>query len=229
MRTHVSVILALSLLAVLPAAADPLSDLDLLVSWMTGSFSSRAQAEADQDFWDIRLRMTPIWTDRSDGHWLYVEQAAASSLDQPYRQRVYHVVEVADGLFESSVMALPEPSMYVGDWRREEPLADLEPADLLDREGCSILMRRRGDAFIGGTLGRLCTSSLRGASYATSEVVITAEGVVSWDRGYDDSHAQVWGAVKAGYVFDRLNEEPEAPAAAPESAGEAPTGGSDEE
>jgi len=58
-------------------------------------------------------------------------------------------------------------------------------------------------AFAGSTLSRMCGSSLRGATWASSEVVITADGMVSWDRGWDDTGAQVWGAEKAGYRFDR--------------------------
>jgi CpeT protein len=77
-------------------------------------------------------------------------------------------------------------------WRREAPLADLGPDDLTEREGCTIYLLQRADgAFEGSTLGRLCTSTLRGATWATSEVVITADGMVSWDRGWNDDGEQV--------------------------------------
>ena len=79
------------------------------------------------------------------------------------------------------------------------------PSDLTERVGCTIYLKRRDDgAFEGSTLGRLCTSTLRGASWASSEVVITESGLVSWDRGWDEAGAQVWGAEKAGYRFDRI-------------------------
>jgi hypothetical protein len=206
MRGRVLFALALTLSVTMPLAADDPGDLELLASWLGGSFSSAAQAEADPEFFDIRLHMARIWDDRDDGYWLYVEQASADALDRPYRQRVYHLIEVAEGLFESRVLALPEPSRYVGAWRDEQPLADLSAHDLIDRPGCSILMRRRADSFIGGTLGALCTSTLRGAQYATSQVVITADSVTSWDRGFDGEDRQVWGATKGGYVFDRVQD-----------------------
>ena len=50
---------------------------------MTGNFSSAAQAEADSAYYDISLDMAPIWTDREDAGWLYVEQAVASMLTSP--------------------------------------------------------------------------------------------------------------------------------------------------
>lgn len=33
--------------------------------------------------------------------------------------------------------------------------------------------------------------------------------IESWDQGFDAEGEQVWGAVKAGYQFDRLPEEEE--------------------
>lgn len=180
------------------------ADLDRLAGWLRGAFSSAAQAAADEAYFDIRLRMSPIWPDREDGHWLYVEQAVASSLDAPYRQRVYRLREISPGLYESAVWALPDPDRMVGAWADPEAFAALAPADLEAREGCEILLRRQGDAFVGSTLGSLCPSGLRGARYATSDVRVRSDGLVSWDRGFAADGSQAWGARDGGYVFDRV-------------------------
>jgi hypothetical protein len=47
---------------------------------------------------------------------------------------------------------------------------------------------------------------LKGASYATSEVVIYSDKLISWDRGWNDEGKQVWGAQKGGYVFLKQKE-----------------------
>ena len=189
-----------------PAVAGDLED---LVTLMTGSFSSASQAAEDPDnFWDIRLEMAPIWTDRTDGFWLYVEQASAEKLDKPYRQRVYHVMQVEENLFASAVYSVPDPEAVIGAWKVKDPLSQWSPDDLEVREGCTVFLARDEDgSFSGSTRDKECTSTLRGASYATSEIVITTEGVASWDRGYDADDQQVWGAVKAGYVFLRTSPE----------------------
>ncbi len=210
--------LLLVLLASPAAAVDgtpPGEELRRLAGLMSGSFSSAAQAAADPDFRDIRLSMTPIWTTRGDAVWLYVEQAVAGSEAAPYRQRVYRLTQLDGDLFESRVYALPAPERVVGAWRQSEPLADLAPADLVERDGCAILMRRRGETYAGSTLGRLCASELRGAAYATAEVVLTAAEMRTWDRGFDDHGQQVWGAEKGPYVFVRVAAG--APAATPAS------------
>ena len=180
------------------------SDFEQLVQWMTGTFSSRQQSMTDPDFRHIVLHMARIWPQREDGVWLYVEQAVAESADRPYRQRVYHVRHVGEDLYASSVYTFDDPMSRAGAWRETSPLADLKPADLEPREGCTIYLQRRADgAFEGSTLGRLCGSELYGASWASSEVVITADGMVSWDRGWNDAGEQVWGAETGGYRFDR--------------------------
>lgn len=191
------------------AADDEASDLDLLTEWMTGTFSSAAQAAEDPEFFAVSLHMTPIWTDRQDGRWLYVEQAVSDAPDRPYRQRIYLVDEVAPGLFETRVYTLPDPVSVIGAWRMDVPLNNVNPDDLEEREGCSIVLRRRDETFIGSTLAWLCSSSLRGASYATSEVMITPDGMVSWDRGFSGDQKQVWGSVTGGYVLDRIVDDPE--------------------
>ena len=181
------------------------AELERLATWMTGSFSSQEQAAEDPSFFDIRLEMARIWPHRDDGPWLYVEQAAASSLDQPYRQRVYHLTQVDDNTFRSDVYTFDEPLRFAGAWKETLPLAELSPESLDLRKGCSIILHRVGaDAFEGSTQGHGCESMLRGAKYATSEVRITASEMYSWDRGFDSTGTQVWGAEEGGYVFKKL-------------------------
>jgi hypothetical protein len=193
---------ALLLVSACSALTPAPSDLDVLAGWMSGSFSSAAQAAADKDYRDIRLHMAPIWTTRTDGRWLYVEQAVAEKLDRPYRQRVYRVHEDGDELV-SDVYELPgDPLRFAGAWSNPLLLQDVGPEQLEPRTGCSIRLRRQPDgSFAGSTDGRSCPSDLRGASYATSEVVITAAMLTSWDRGFDASGKQVWGAEKGPYQF----------------------------
>lgn len=182
---------------------NPERNLRDLVEFMTGSFSSAAQAASQpDDYREILLHMVRIWPDRTDGYWLYVEQAAANDADRPYRQRVYRVTLRPEGGFESAVYLLPgDPLRFAGAWKERAKLESVSPADLVARTGCSIFLERQGERFIGATRGRDCPSDLRGATYATSEVEITATELRSWDRGFDANGKQVWGAEKGPYIF----------------------------
>lgn len=176
-----------------------------LAGWMTGCFSSAAQAAADPEYFEVRLVMVPIWQARDDGPWLYIEQAVASTLDQPYRQRVYHLVE-EDGGVRSEVFELPGDALdFAGAWRDVGAFEALAPADLTERTGCAVhLVATQPGRWSGSTLDDHCLSDFRGASYATSIISLTPDSIESWDRGFDAAGEQVWGAVKGGYVFERI-------------------------
>ena len=173
---------------------------------MAGSFTSAAQAAADSAYHAVTLHMVPIWRDRAgaDTTYLYVEQALASAPERPYRQRVYRVSPLPDGRWASAVYTLPDAGDYVGKWRTPAAFDALAPAALTEREGCTVFLARRPDgSFRGSTDARACGSTLRGATYATSEVTVRPGLVESWDRGYDADGRQVWGAEAGPYVFRR--------------------------
>jgi hypothetical protein len=68
------------------------------------------------------------------------------------------------GEIVSDVYAIPEPLRFAGAWRDEAPLAALSPDSLKLREGCAVVLRRtEHGVFKGGTVGKACASSLRGA------------------------------------------------------------------
>jgi len=200
-----------------PAKAEPAAitaEVEELVGLMAGSLSSRVQAQADPEYFDIRLHMLPIWTDRTDGRWLYVEQAVAVAQAEPYRQRVYRVSAKDDGTLESAVYELTEPLRFALAWKDPSKLDALRHEDLALKAGCEVLLRKAGPGrFVGATAEKACPSDLRGASWASSEVEITKDGVLSWDRGFDQAGAQVWGATKGGYAF--RPDDPEAPPVPP--------------
>ncbi|MBN8644130.1 MAG: chromophore lyase CpcT/CpeT [Planctomycetes bacterium] len=183
--------------------------LDVLASWMAGTFSSEAQSAQDPEhFLNVRLIMAPIWPERRDGRWLYVEQAMADKPDRPYRQRIYRVTSSDAKTFISEVYTLPgDPLGYAGAWQDPSKFNDLTPQLLTTRAGCEITLTwdEAKREFRGATGATSCPSDLRGASYATSEVTVRHDGLVSWDRGFDASGNQVWGATMGGYQFVKVS------------------------
>jgi CpeT protein len=179
-----------------------MNDLQVLYGYMQGSFSSQQQSKNDTDYYDIRLHMSPIWPESNNGKWLYVEQAMVSALDKPYRQRFYKLIQLADGSIESIVYTVSDPLRFAGAWKTPEMFEQLSVDSLELRDGCSIILRKLDDgSFKGSTNANNCPSNLRGATYATSEVVVQHDKMISWDRGFDSRDKQVWGAEKGGYIF----------------------------
>lgn len=181
-------------------------DLEELKNRLEGTFDSHEQSQMDKSYFDIVLHMKEfdLKGKRPDGYWLYVEQAMAEKQDEPYRQRVYRVYREKDALV-SKVYELNEPLRFTGAWNDVSKLKKLTKDSLIEREGCAIYLNIDNEGnFYGSTPGKECTSSLKGAKYATSEVKIYPNLLISWDRGFDANDQQVWGAEKDGYKLRKF-------------------------
>ena len=201
-----------------PTVTMPSASVDEVAAWMVGDYSSAGQAAKDpSNYKAVVLHMAPIWRDRTDGRWIYVEQAMADAQDKPYRQRIYRIIPVPGGKVESVIYELPgNPLQWAGAWRDPARLNALDPGILSVRPGCAVVLGYAGPGVLqGSTNGRDCGSVLRGASYASSEVTLTATELNTWDRGYDAGGTQVWGSTKGPYRFMKESAAPAA-AAAPE-------------
>jgi CpeT protein len=204
--TTIFLVIMVTLTIAQPASVNR-KNLKKLAGAMAGEFNNNQQADQDKSYYHIVLRMKPIWKDNPDGYWFYVEQAVTSSEDKPYRQRVYHLYIQDDTTIVSKVYELKDPTQYVGAWKDAQKLAGLTADSLVDRQGCAVYLHRgEKGVFKGSTPGKECLSSLRGASYATSEVTIYADRIISWDRGWNAEDQQVWGAEEGGYIFVKVKD-----------------------
>ena len=183
-------------------------ELGQLQNLMSGTFSSKAQAEVDSSFFSINLVMYPIWEDDRAAKWLYVEQAATANLRKPYRQRIYKLTKSDAVTYESKVYELPEPEKFIHGWEDKYEFASLKKSSLIERVGCSVFLKKDAEGcYSGSTDSNKCKSSLRGASYASSIVTVCKNEISSWDQGWDTNDTQVWGSENGAYIFDRIDED----------------------
>ncbi|MFP4847253.1 chromophore lyase CpcT/CpeT [Winogradskyella sp. PE311] len=180
------------------------SELKELFSLMQGSFDSEIQAEVDSSYYNIALHMYPIWEDK--GNFLYVEQALNSMQNKPYRQRIYEVTRNSDSTFSSAVYKLDVDSLWIGKWKTPKAFDSISLKDIALKEGCDVILSRVApNHFIGKTGDASCASTMRGASFARSEVEILEDKIMSWDRGFDAKGHYVWGAEKGAYIFNKID------------------------
>ena len=180
------------------------SELKELFALMQGSFTSEIQAEVDSTYYNISLYMYPIWENK--GHFLYVEQALTSTPKKPYRQRIYEVKRDSDSTFSSAIYKLDVDSLWIGKWKNPKAFDSISLNNIALKEGCEVILKRIApNQFIGKTGDDTCISTMRGASYARSEVEILEDKIISWDRGFDAHGEYVWGAEKAGYIFNKID------------------------
>ena len=180
------------------------SELKELFTLMQGSFNSEVQSQVDTSYYNISMHMYPIWEDK--GNFLYVEQALNSAQNKPYRQRIYELTRNSDSTFSSAIYKLGVDSLWIGKWKNPKAFDSIALKDIALKEGCDVILSRVApNLFIGKTGDTSCESTMRGASYARSEVEILEDKIISWDRGYDANGNYVWGAEKGGYIFNKLD------------------------
>ena len=180
------------------------NDVTELLELMQGSFNSRNQSLTDSNYYDITLHMYPIWGSKKN--FIYVEQSVSSMQEKPYRQRIYEIKRNSDSTFTSVIYKLPNDSLFIGAWRDTSLFRDLKISELTRLDGCEVILKNIGEKhYLGSTDEKSCPSVLYGASYATSEVEILNDKIISWDRGFDIDDNQIWGATNGGYVFNKIN------------------------
>jgi len=175
-----------------------------LFSMMQGSFNSQLQSEIDSTYFNISLHMYPIWKEK--GNYLYVEQALTTKQNKPYRQRVYEVTQLNDSMFSSAIYTIENDSLWIGKWKTPDAFDALPMEQISKKEGCQVVLKRINSEYFKGETGeKTCESTLYGASYATSEVEILSDKIISWDRGFNDKDEHIWGAEKGGYIFNKID------------------------
>jgi len=186
-----------------PAAAEP-DPAQELRRRLSGRFDSSAQAAEDPEHYKaVQLHTCVVLAPELGPRVLYIEQAMLEQVHAPYRQRLYVIEAGPGGSVVSRVFELRDPKPSVGLCDAPAGPRRFGADEVEERVGCRVELVRTGEAYRGGTTGKACTSSLAGASYATSEVSVTTRTIESWDRGFDARDRQVWGAQLGPYRFER--------------------------
>lgn len=196
------------LTAATAADAGPL--LDDYAGVTLGRFSSLAQHEADSRYDEVEARIVRIWPERTDGLWVYQEQAVLTrpgvsreaALAAPYFQRIGHIREMPDGTLRRANYVLKEPARFVG-LGAPGYAGPVPRPDDLGAEGCANTIRPVAAGHYIATTSD-CANSFRGAVSMLSLSITTRDTHANWDRGFDAQGRRVWGPESGGYVFRRL-------------------------
>jgi CpeT protein len=175
--------------------------------YLQGHFDSADQAATNGAYYAIELRMCEVDAPELGAMAIYVEQALAG--DEPYRQRIY-VIEDGDqpDVEARSVMyELTYPVPWTGFCDGESTSTGVVTSDYVSPlVGCDVTVAWDGETFSGGTFEDACLNDWGGATYATSEVTLSAARLDSWDQGWDADGNYVWGATAGPYQFVRRTE-----------------------
>jgi len=191
-------------LCVASAAAQAGDLLDDYVRLQAGEFTSEVQARQDARYQVAQWHIVEIWRAQDPKQrWLYTEAWLAGAKG-PYLQRITRVAQDGDASLVASRYTIPDPARFVGAYQDPGAFAKLRVGDLAALPGCEVTIVRAGAGrFEGGTAGDHCRANYKGAAYAVSTLVLTADGMTNWDRGFDAAGNLVWGPEAGGYQFRR--------------------------
>lgn len=190
-----------------PAAEEEVLDAAAeLEAQLVGTYDSSAQAKEDREFYDILLTMCPVELPELGERVLYVEQALHETPDEPYRQRFY-ALEAGDSenVAVSRIFEAERSRSLIGTCADPAAL-DVDADKITELAGCEVVLTWDGEAWTGGTIEDRCLNDYQGATYATSEIHLDDDALVSWDRGWTAEDEHIWGATSGGYIFDRTSE-----------------------
>ena len=183
-------------------SADSVDLAPMLAKQLSGTFNSEEQSNNDPSYYAIQLQTCAVNAPEIGKHVLYVEQASMSSINAPYRQRLYLLTQTSETEITSTIYSLKDPIAQIG-LCNEETVGYFSMDDVELREGCDVYLDYDEDSFQGSTDVGTCSSDLNGATYATSIVNTYEDKIESLDQGFDSAGVQVWGAEAGPYIFMR--------------------------
>lgn len=178
-----------------------------LAQWMAGDFSNRKQSTANpKDYAHIRVFFRPLPWDFFSGIGFYSEQVYDYDLWNPYRQGVHRFVSQKDQVYIENY-SLKDGLLYAGSGRNRDILQTITPESIARRYQCSMVFKAQGNKFFGGVEpGNKCIVTRNGCkTYLVSEVELTENTWISWDRGMDiNTHEHIWGSAIGPLKFEKI-------------------------
>ena len=177
-----------------------------LARMLSGSFSNQAQAfENPPLYGNIIIRIRPIQHFQIPS--LFLEQAYAIAPRDPYRVRVLQPRYCDDGSLAVSNFAIASPERFFSAVEDGNKLCLLRENDLLPLAGCSYIIEKTNEGFIGNVEpGCRCRVVRKGReSYLLSQFELSPKTMRTIDRGYDPStHEHLWGCIAGPFMFEKL-------------------------
>ncbi len=193
-----------------PATPDLGQQVQEVAAYLEGTMATASQAAANSKAPNVQMTTCRVHVASSgqttDVIFLYQEQALAGQLEKPYRQRF---LQLSPSSYSQSVRSLSYRPSNAAAWVNfcNKPLSDrtVSLSDL-GKPVCSVFLKRLGDTYSGRTPADGCPANVRGAVRITNQIVLSKSGMDTWDRGYDSTGKQVWGAKTEAYQYRKVSQ-----------------------
>lgn len=188
-----------------PRSLSPQEQVTDIATRLEGVMNTSAQAAKNPKSPNVQMTTCRIQvldaSSPSGAIFLYQEQALAKKLTQPYRQRFLQVAPTPDRQqIESRSFKPKQPEAWIGLCNKPVTDRQLKRIDL-GTPICSVFLQRSQNDYIGNTPTQGCPTNVRGAVRVTNRIMLYSDGMDTWDRGFDATGQQVWGAEGESYQY----------------------------
>jgi hypothetical protein len=178
--------------------------LDKLYYMFVGLFSNKVQASQESSplYRSQELIAVPIWPKRGEERWLYICWLQEDRPNDLLSQEVWNFKKRDRETLEIVMYDLPDKERYTGDWRKRDPLGNLDPEDLDYYEGCTAVVKRASTNKFT-IMGEPCSRNLSDViKYVEVSGVATPDSVVLYNKMLDEDQKTLFTYEK-GLHFDR--------------------------
>lgn len=179
-----------------------------------GHFSNRAQVESGLDLGEPEQEfiITPIFKNRPDEFWVYLEFFSPGLISRPIDQRIEQYKRISRDTFVMEVYYIKEPQQYVNEWKLSNPFENLSiQNDLIRDERCDLYIVPNFDKkhHFYTLPPEEVTCQMRGsqgaAKYVDLSFKLSDEGYNMRFKFYDKDKRKMRETANAGIDFKRLN------------------------
>lgn len=200
-----------ALLFATSASALAESPVALMERYMLGRFSSQDQAAADAKFSPVDIRIEPVTLERTnivEGPWLLFSMHDRKR-DQ-WQQALYRLRQDPGEIVVIESYRLFRRSSQPPDNRpiKPEDIAKRRLETIVYLSGCDVYFTLGPDQVFRGAHQRgTCKPATLKVAYIYADKTVGPEGMMFWERGYDERDRPVWGPETSGYQFKRLSSQ----------------------
>ena len=190
--------------------------MERLYYMLVGHFSNRKQSNDSLNnalYQEQEIIAVPIWRKRTGEYWLYMGWFTANLPDKPLAQGIFQLSKHDRDTFILKFSLPPkevERNFYAGEWRKEEPFADLGPKDLEHDEGCvNYVVARENGKFEIISKGDYCKRFIsEGIRYFDFKALLEPERQIHYTSFYDVNKNMVFEYPRpVGLRYERLSKD----------------------
>lgn len=178
----------------------------LLKQWLVGEHRSTNEVIHGRKV-NIDLQILPIWQDRVDGEWLYIESRIVNSPNKPFLQRIMQLVATPNGLIRLYSYSIPRASDFAGAYSTPQLLTSLTLSQLSSSNNCELLVDLKvTGTFVGTTDTESCHGNRSSSPLMSTFFAVSAVNISFLDGGYNELGVVVPGRLDIPVTFLKFSD-----------------------